>query len=342
MGGGAMFARWGQFVGKARWFVLAAGLALTVFGATWGTGVFGSLSAGGFNDPTTRANQVRQQITRELGDQDSDVLVLYSDPSRTADDPAFRTAVTGALSRIEHRPEVTSVVSWYGTQAPSLVSSDRHATYAVIRLRPGGDDPKLKDFKAIKDLMVADGGVITQFGGVRPFFDDANKISASDIQRAETLSLPVLLVLLVFIFGSVVAAAWPLVIGVVSILGAFIVTRLLTYATDVSVFAVNIITLIGLGLSIDYALFMVSRFREELRAGHDPRAAVVRTMTTAGRTVAVSGITVTLALGSLLLFPQAFLKSMGYGGMAALPLAMLSPLPLPPAGLALLGHRLHA
>ncbi|OLB76222.1 MAG: hypothetical protein AUI14_19415 [Actinobacteria bacterium 13_2_20CM_2_71_6] len=337
-----MFARWGQFVGKARWFVLAAGLALTVFGATWGTGVFGSLSAGGFNDPNTRANQVRQQITRELGDQDSDVLVLYSDPSRTADDPAFRTAVTGALSRIEHRPEVTSVVSWYGTQAPSLVSSDRHATYAVIRLRPGGDDPKLKDFKAIKDLMVADGGVITQFGGVRPFFDDANKISASDIQRAETLSLPVLLVLLVFIFGSVVAAAWPLVIGVVSILGAFIVTRLLTYATDVSVFAVNIITLIGLGLSIDYALFMVSRFREELRAGHDPRAAVVRTMTTAGRTVAVSGITVTLALGSLLLFPQAFLKSMGYGGMAAVLVAMLSSLTLLPAGLAVLGHRINA
>src|SRR2546430_9390551 len=100
MGGGAMFARWGQFVGKARWFVLAAGLALTVFGATWGTGVFGSLSAGGVNDPNTRANQVREEIARELGDQDRHVLALHSRPSRPPADPAVRTRLTGAPPRV--------------------------------------------------------------------------------------------------------------------------------------------------------------------------------------------------------------------------------------------------
>src|SRR5213078_2723298 len=153
-----------------------------------------------FNDPHTASNQVRQQITAQLGPQEYDVVALYSSPGRTVDDPAFRQAVLDAL--------------------------------------------------------------------------------------------------------------WPLLIGVVAIFGAFIVTRLLTYVTDVSVFAINIITLIGLGLSIDYALFIVSRFREELAAGYDKRTAVARTTTTAGRTVAVSGLTVTLALASLLLFPQPFLKSM--------------------------------
>src|SRR5436305_2330945 len=154
--------------------------------------------------------------------------------------------------------------------------------------------------------------------------------------------MPVLLVLLLVIFGSLVAAAWPLVIGAVAILGAFVVTRLLTSVTEVSVFAVNIITLIGLGLSIDYSLFIVSRFREELRAGYEVREAVVRIMRTAGRTVAVSGMTVTLALASLLLFPQAFLRSMGYGGMAAVFIAMLASLSILPAGLAVLGHRINA
>ena len=337
-----MFERWGRFVANARWAVLAAGLALVTVGATWGTGVFGSLSAGGFNDPHTASNQVRQQITAQLGPQEYDVVALYSSPGRTVDDPAFRQAVLDALSAASRRPEVTSVVSAYGAPARTLVSRDRHATYALIRLAPGTDDAKIKRYRAVRDLLIAGHGITTQFGGTQPFLSDANDISARDIQRAETLSTPVLLVLLVLIFGSVVAALWPLLIGVVAIFGAFIVTRLLTYVTDVSVFAINIITLIGLGLSIDYALFIVSRFREELAAGYDKRTAVARTTTTAGRTVAVSGLTVTLALASLLLFPQPFLKSMAYGGMAAVAVAMLAALTVLPAGLAVLGHRINA
>jgi RND superfamily putative drug exporter len=336
-----MFARLGRFVVTARWAVLAAAAVLVVVGATWGTGVFGALSSGGFADPGSTSAKVRQQLVERLGPQDADVLVLYSSPTRTVDDPAFRTAVLGALTKVEQRPEVAQVTSWYDTPAPTLVATDRHATYALVRYREGDDTRKLADYRATKDAFRAD-GVDTQLGGVRPFYDDANKMSTTDIERAETLSMPVLLVLLIIIFGSVVAAAWPLVIGGVAILGAFIVTRLLTYVTDVSTFAINIITLIGLGLSIDYALFMVSRFREELRAGHEPRVAVVRTMTTAGRTVAFSGTTVTLALASLLLFPQGFLRSMGYGGMAAVAVAMLASLTVLPAGLAVLGRKINA
>jgi RND superfamily putative drug exporter len=337
-----VFERWGNFVVRARWGVLAAGLALVVVGVGWGTGLFGALSGGGFNDPHTASNQVRKQVTQQLGNQDADVLALYSSTSATVDDPAFKAAVTGILSRVKDRPEVERVISCYDTQVPNLVSTDRHATYAIIRLRPGSDSQKQADFRAIHDVFLAGHGVTTQLGGVRPFLSDASERSQSDIKRAEALSMPILLVLLVLTFGSVVAAASPLLIGGVAILGAFVVTRLLAYLTDVSVFAANIITLIGLGLSIDYSLFIVSRFREELRAGYDTRTAVVRTICTAGRTIAVSGITVTLALASLLLFPQGFLRSMGYGGMAAVMIAMIASLSLLPAGLTVLGPRINA
>ena len=171
----------------------------------------------------------------------------------------------------------------------------------------------------------------------------ANEQTSEDLARAETLSLPVLLVLLIIIFGGLVAAATPLLIGGLAILGAFIAIRLLNTVTDVSVFAINVITLIGLGLAIDYALFVVSRFREELAAGHPTAGrAIERTMATAGRTVLVSGLTVALALASLLIFPQVFLRSMGFGGTAAVLVAMLAALTVLPALLAVLGPRINA
>jgi RND superfamily putative drug exporter len=149
-------------------------------------------------------------------------------------------------------------------------------------------------------------------------------------------------VLLLFVFHGLVAAVTPLVVGVVAILGGFVVTRLVASYTDVSVFAANVITLLGLGMAIDYALFVVSRFREELAAGHETPAAIERTMRTAGRTVVISGVTVALALSSLLLFPMDFLKSLGYGGMAAVLVAMLAALTTLPALLAVLGPRINS
>src|SRR5690606_33161980 len=158
----------------------------------------------------------------------------------------------------------------------------------------------------------------------------------------EALSLPILFVLMVLIFRGLVAAATPLLVGVVAILGGFVVIRVLAGITEVSVFAVNVITMLGLGMAIDYALFVVSRFREELASGHSTPDAISRTVATAGRTVMVSGLTVTLALSSLLLFPMDFLKSMAYGGMAAILVAMLAAISALPALLGVLGHRVNA
>ena len=156
------------------------------------------------------------------------------------------------------------------------------------------------------------------------------------------ISTPILLVLLVIIFGSLVSALLPLTIGGVAILGAFTALRVLTSFTDVSTFAINIVTMLGLGLAIDYALFIVTRYREELGRTDSEREALARTMATAGRTVAFSGITVAIALGGLLFFPQMFLRSMGLGGMAVVLVDMLAALTILPALLALLGRRVDA
>src|SRR5918997_2314880 len=156
------------------------------------------------------------------------------------------------------------------------------------------------------------------------------------------ISLPILGVLLVLIFGSFAAAGLPLAIGVVAILGSFAALRAFSMVTDVSIFAVNVVTITGLGLAIDYGLFMVSRFREEIRRQPDTETALARTMATAGRTVAVSGVTVAVSLAGLLIFPQVFLRSMGFGGMSAVFIAMLAALTLLPALLAMLGPKVDA
>jgi trehalose monomycolate/heme transporter len=333
-----MFAWWGRTVVRVRWAVVIAGLAFVVVGVTWGTGVFGAMSNGGFEDPDSESTRAAQRIVAEVGQQDVHVIALYSSPTQTVDDPAFREAVSGTVAAVRQRPEVVQVVSYYDTNAPAFVSTDRHATYVAIRVRAPGNADELA---AIRGSLAAP-GLRTQVGGPTAAFADISDRVAADIGKAEGLSMPILLVLLIFVFGSVVAATTPLMVGGLAILGAFVATRLLTQVTEVSIFALNIITLVGLGLSIDYALFVVSRYREELDKGHAVSEAIQRTLATAGRTVAVSGLTVALAMASLLLFPQVFLRSMGFGGMAAVLVAMLASLTVLPALLAILGRRTFA
>ncbi|MDG4767191.1 MMPL family transporter [Solwaraspora sp. WMMD406] len=336
-----MFVWWGQAVVRLRWVVLTAAAVLVVVGVTWGTGLFGAVSGGGFADPDAESTRAQDRITAELGNQDVDVLVLYRSDSYSVDDPQFQEAVTGTLDQLAARPEVTSVVSFYGSQSPALVSADRRATYALVQLDGVDEDAKIAAYERIRPLVDAP-GLTTQAGGGVPFLDQANEQIIRDITRAELIALPILLVLLVFIFGGLVAASMPLLVGVLAILGAFVAVRALTLVTEVSVFAINVITLIGLGMAIDYALFVVSRFREELAAGHPTEAALVRTVATAGRTVAVSGLIIGTALVSLLIFPQPFLTGIGFGGMAAVLVAMLASVTALPALLAVLGPRINA
>ena len=341
-----MFEAWGRALYRRRRLTLALTLVLVAVGAIWGTGVFGKLSSeDNFTPPASQSQREANQADQVFGRNDADVVVLYRSASMTVGDPGYRQAVTTALNGLP-RADVTRVTTYWSTGSPSLVSADRHATYAVLQLTGADDAARHKTYDAIKTELtpasLAASGVTARVGGTVPMEVAINNEVSADIAKAEGFSMPVLLILLLVIFGSLAAASLPVAIGGVAILGSFTVLRLLTMATTVSIYSVNITTILGLGLGIDYGLFMVTRFREELRRQPTVEQAVARTVATAGRTVAVSGVTVAVALTSLMLFPEDFLRSMGYGGVATVAVDMLAALTVLPALLAVLGHRVNA
>jgi trehalose monomycolate/heme transporter len=335
-----MFAGWGRIVVARRRLIAAAALVLAIVGAGWGAGVFSRLVTGGFEDPGSESAHADARIARTFGSQSPDVLALYSSRTATIDAPSFRDPVEATVRRVRTQPGVASVASTYdGT--PGLVSDDQHATYVVIRLKALDDSGKRAEYDAIKAQLKAP-GLTTQIGGTVAVGDRIDALTKTDVSRGEMIAMPVVLVLLILIFGGVVAASLPLLVGVLAVLGALTVTRLITVVTDVSTFAVNAITLLGLGMAIDYSLLMINRFRDEVRSGRRADQAVARTLASAGRTVLVSGLLVILSLSSLLIFPEVFLRSMALGGMAAVLVAMGSALTVLPALLAMLGDRIDA
>lgn len=336
-----MFFRWGTAVSRTRWLVLAGAVALVVAGIAWGSGVFGSLVSGGFTDPNSPSATAEARITAELGNHSPDLLVLYSSPTENVRDPAFRGAVTTTLNALRSNPAVASVITYYSSGLPALVSRDGHETYAVVRLSAPDSTGKQDAYNSLRPALDAP-GLTTDVGGTVALDASADSITKTDIGQGEKIAFPAVLVLLILIFGGLAAAAMPLLIGGLAILGALTATRLIALTTSVSTFAVNTIILLGLGMGIDYSLLVISRFREELAAGHEPREAVARTVATAGRTVAVSALTVALSLASLLIFPEVFLRSMAFGGMAAVLIAMLASLTVLPVMLVILGPRINA
>jgi trehalose monomycolate/heme transporter len=271
--------------------------------------------------------------------------VLYRSATMTVGDPAYRRAVTAALNGLP-RPDVARVSTYWSTGSSRLVSTDRHATYAVLQLTGADDAARHKSYEDIEagltPASLTASGVTVQVGGTVPMEVAINSEVTANIAKAELFSMPVLLILLLVIFGSLAAASLPVAVGGIAILGSFAVLRLLAMATTVSVYSVNITTILGLGLAIDYGLFMVTRFREELGRQPTVEQAVARTVATAGRTVAVSGVTVAVALTSLMLFPESFLRSMGYGGVATVAVDMLAALTVLPVLFAVLGPRVNA
>ena len=340
-----MIKRWGEYVGRRSLQVLLIGVFVVLGAAAYGAGVFDSLSQGGFDDPATESSRELTAERAGFGNRTVDVIAVYSSDSLDVDDPAFKDAVETTLADLP-QDTTAQVVSYYDTKSADLVSDDGHATQVLISLAGDTQDQYLTHYDELTPHLNADGLDLSLAG---PFatYNDVNHISETDLRKAETLSAPVVLILSLLIFGSLVAAFMPVVVGVIAVIGSLAVIRVLAQFVEVSIFSVNVITLIGLGLAIDYALFIISRFREELgRLPEDEpdavRTAISITMTTAGRTVLFSGLTVAAAMSSLLVFPQAFLKSMGYGGIAAVLVAMTAALTVLPALLRLLGRRIDA
>lgn len=331
-----MFTWWGTQVVRRRRVVLVLAGAALVFAAVWGTGVFGALVSGGFDDPAGESSRASALLDERVGRTDADLLLVVGSELRTVDDPGYEDAVASALDTLPAE-EVEGAVSFWSTGAAELVSADRLETYVVVTLT-SVEAVDSADLDLVRSELT-DAGYTAQLGGRAAVNADITDRVSADIARAETISLPILLILLVVIFGGLVAASLPLLIGGIAILGSFTALRALTEVTEVSIFAVNLVTILGLGLAIDYGLLMVGRFREELAAGYSTAEAVSRTVRTAGRTVAVSALTVAVSLGGLLLFGQTFLRSMGYGGIAAVLVAAIAAIVILPAVLAALGPR---
>jgi uncharacterized membrane protein YdfJ with MMPL/SSD domain len=336
-----MMERWGALVVRRAVAVVLVGLGITALAAVAGIGLEDRLSAGGFDDPGTESSRELALERKTFGNRSIDAVVIFSSDDEEASAPAFRAEVERTLAAIP-ADSVVSILTWYEAQDPAMVSKDGHATAVYVSLVGESQNDFIDSFDAMRP-EVEESSLDTAFAGPYAVYTDVNEETKSDLLRAEVVSMPIVLILSLIIFRSVVAALMPVLVGLVAVLGARATIAGLNEVVDVSIFAPNIITLLGLGLAIDYALFVVSRFREEIaRDPADPRGAVVRTMATAGRTVAFSALTVAAAMSSLLVFPQTFLKSIGYGGIAAVLIAMVAALTILPAVLALLGTRIDA
>ncbi|WP_318201893.1 MMPL family transporter [Streptomyces sp. SCL15-4] len=334
-----MFALLGRFAVRRRRLVVAAALLFTLVAGVWGTQVFGAITGGaGFDDPGSASVRADRVLAGPLGRLQPDVVVLYRSPGRSFDDPAVAAPVRAALDALP-REDLARVDSYWSSGAsPDFLSRDRRSTYVTLQFKASDDQERVKALRRIEDRLRVP-GLTVAFGGVTAMTEQVNALTGQDIGRAELLSVPLLLVLLVLVFRSAVAALLPLATGALVALGSFTVLRAVALVVPISSSVINVITILGLGLAIDYALFMVGRFREELAAGAPLDAAVQRTTATAGRTVAFSGLAVAISFAGLILFPSRFLSSMGYAAVSVVCFAVLSSLTVLPALLRFTGHR---
>ncbi|WP_020140839.1 MMPL family transporter [Streptomyces sp. 351MFTsu5.1] len=334
--------RWTRLVTARPRLSLLAALVLTVLAVLAGSGVADRLGAGGWEDPAAESTYATKALEREFPDSQPNLLLLVDAGSASVDDPAVTAEADRLTARLAAERGITGVGSYWSAKSPALRAEDGHE--ALIAARITGDEKQMGRTldRIAPSLRGTHGPVKVEIGGIVAVRHEMQTIIQEDLTRAEMIALPITLLLLVMVFGSAIAALLPLGIGIVAILGTNAVLRGLTEFTDVSVFAMNLTTALGLGLAIDYALFIVRRFREELAAGADPLTAVATTLRTAGRTVLFSSLTVAVSLAAMLLFPQYFLRSFAYAGMAVVLLAAAAALILLPAALILLGPRVNS
>jgi len=302
-----------------------------------GGGVASKLAPYGADDPATESVKAGDRLNDD-GFRQTSVIVLVQNVDPTTQ--AGRERITGLERQLKADRDVESVTSYLDTRSPDFLSRGKDSTYLAVSLKPTGDKEQQDAAKAIADDLDGQPGV--SVGGIALAQEQVNKQVEKDLRMAEMLAFPILFLLSLLFFRSGVAALLPLMIGGLAIVGTFLLLRLANEVVDVSIFALNLTTGLGLGLAIDYSLFVVSRYREEIARTGPGMDAMRRTMNTAGRTVLFSSLTVAAALASLMVFPQRFLYSMGLGGALVALLAATIALTVLPAVLALLGNRVNS
>jgi len=328
--------------------VIAVILLLMLAAGIFGIPVAKRLSSSGFQDPTSESARATQLLTDKFHQGDMQMLITVTAPD-SANGRSARAVGLAIVDQLARSPNVTAVASaWTAPPAAAerLVSKDGKAGLVVAGIG-GGESVAQTTAQTLSDEIARDhpvgtNGVIVRSGGDAMVNAQINSQLQRDLLLMESIAIPLSFVVLVWVFGGLLAAALPVAVGLMAILGSMAVLRLITFGTDVSNLAPNLSTALGLALAIDYTLLIISRYRDELDEGADPHAALIRTMTSAGRTVLFSATTVALSMAALILFPMHVLKSFGYAGVATVAFAALAAVVVTPAAIVLLGGRLNA
>jgi RND superfamily putative drug exporter len=330
-----------RFAVRRRKAVLAAAALFVLLSIALGAGVVSRMSGAGFNDPASASSRAARALSSQFHSGTPNFVLLVK-AAGGVDDADAAAAGKQLTAQLAAEQGVANVLSyWTAGRAPVLRSTDRTEAMVVARLVGGDDNATTRAHRLDKTYAGTHGPLTVRAGGVTIVYGSVKDHIQRDLSRAEMIVFPVTFVLLVLVFGGVVAALLPLVIGAISIVGTLLVLRVMTSFTDVSVYSLNLTTGLGLGLAIDYALFVVTRYREELARGSSYDDAVIASARTAGRTVAFSATTVALSLAALLVFPLFFLRSFGYAGIAVVVIAALGALLVLPALLSVLGPRIN-
>ncbi|HEX8004737.1 MAG TPA: MMPL family transporter [Mycobacteriales bacterium] len=333
-----MLVRAADLVVRRRVVILVLALVGLVVAGALGGGVASRLSSGGFEDAGAESTKAEKAL-EAFGGQPNFVLLVTA-RGGSVDDAAAARAGLDVTNRLGAEPAVTFAGSYWSLGKPQPLRSTKGDS-ALVLARIAGSQDEVN--KAAKDLIprytTSDATVEVRPGGISAVYKDVNDVIEEDTQKADSLAIPVTLVALILVFGSVVAAFLPLAVGVLAIVGTFLVLRIVASFTEVSIYSLSLTTAMGLGLAIDYSLFIVNRYREEVRNGLTSDEAVKRSVLTAGRTVTFSALTVAASLGALLVFPLAFLRSFAYAGIAVVALAAVGAVLVLPALIALLGSR---
>jgi uncharacterized membrane protein YdfJ with MMPL/SSD domain len=334
--------RWARLVTTRPLLVVLVTVGAVLASGLWGLGVFDRLNLAGYADPTSESAQADRLVDQHLGRRTPDIVVVYTAPKdKTVDD--IRGQAVDRLAAVD-KAVLAKPIDSYWTSPPEqslrLVSPDHRKALAVLTLN-GDDSQRLKTFEDISPGLQVP-GVQTDFSGQSATTGAYNLESKHDLAVAESIAIPLTLALLVVIFGGFVAASIPVCVGGLAVFGALGALRVLSMVTDVSAFALNTASILGLGMAIDYGLLTVSRFREELRRGLEPVDAARRTVATAGRTVLFSALLLAVGLAGMSVFRLSMVRSVGYGAIAAVGIAAFLSLAAVPALLAILGHRVNA
>ena len=337
-----LFSRWGAFVYRLRRPIALITIVLAILAATLAARATSALSSGGWTDPDSESAAVAQRLASDFGaGRGSIVAVYFGDAATDARSDAFQASIATSLRRLAADPLVDGVIGYAQTHDDRFVSTDGHSAYAVVRLTIS-DEASADRMPEIRGLIDSPVGATLKLAGVGPFTEDQAKQSEKELVQAETISGPFALLILLAVFASIVAAGLPLLVAALTIPTTLGGVYLAAQVTELSIYVQNVATMLGLALAIDYSLFMVSRFREELRRGRSVGEAVEITVATSGKAVTFSGLAVAIGLSGLLLFRPTALRSFGIGGSLVVAASVFYALTFLPAVLGMLGPRVNA